>query len=402
MSVLTLTARVVEQLPPASPGDRHEYFDQELPGLTLRVTERGAKTWTVMYRHRGRLRRLTLGSASILAPAAARARARDVLYAAGKGSDPATEKSEGRSAETLQELAKLYIDKHARPRKRSWRADRNLLDRKILPRWRHRAIVDITRRDCLGLVEAVAEAGAPVVANRVAALISKLFSFALDRGLIETHIAQRLPRPGVERQRDRVLSDEEIRTLWGAWEQLAAPMAAFYRLRLLTAQRGGEVASMRWQDVDLDAGWWTIPATSSKNKLAHRVPLNASALRILATILATADEDAIYVVGATQRAKGTGARGKRQQAEAAKTFGVENFRGHDLRRTAASTMASGGIPRLTISKILNHVERSVTAVYDRHSYDSEKQAALAWWDARLESILKNKTADILAFGRIAV
>jgi integrase len=94
-----------------------------------------------------------------------------------------------------------------------------------------------------------------------------------------------------------------------------------------------------------------------------------------------------------------GARGKRQQAEAAATFTVSDFRGHDLRRTAASFMASGGIPRLTISKILNHVERDITAVYDRHFYDAEKQAALAWWDAKLKSILEKKTAKVRAFRR---
>lgn len=159
MPVLTLTARVVEQLPPAESGKRAEYFDRELAGLTLRVTDRGMKTWTVMYRHRGRLRRFTIGSAAVLAPGEARTRARDVLYDASKGKDPAAEKIEGRRAETFAELATLYLDKHARPKKKSWRADRNLLDRKILPRWRFRAIVDVTRQDCLALIEAVAEAG---------------------------------------------------------------------------------------------------------------------------------------------------------------------------------------------------------------------------------------------------
>jgi len=159
------------------------------------------------------------------------------------------------------------------------------------------------------------------------------------------------------------------------------------------------VSEMRWADVDLDGGWWTVPSTSSKNKLAHRVPLNTSAVQLLATLLATADEKAVYVLGASHRAKGTGARGKRQQAEAAATFPVVNFRGHDLRRTAASMMASGGIPRLTISKILNHVEHGVTKVYDRHSYDPEKVAALAWWDQRVIALLANTRGQVLAFAR---
>jgi integrase len=242
------------------------------------------------------------------------------------------------------------------------------------------------------LVEDVAEAGAPIVANRVAALLSKMFAFALDRDLVQASPAVRIPRPGQEHPRDRVLTEDELRTLWQAFEALEAPMAAFFRLRLLTAQRGGEVAAMRRQDVDLDTGWWTIPAASSKNKLAHRVPLNGPALAILEALLAMAKKDEEFVL--------TGARGKRQQAEAAATFRVKDFRGHDLRRTVASLMASGGVPRLTIGKILNHVERGVTKVYDRHSYDSEKRAALNWWDLKLQAILDSKdSANVLPFAR---
>ena len=396
MPTLTLTARTVKSLQP-TPGKRMEYFDTAVPGLALRVMPTGAKTWSVFYRHRGRLRRLTLGTTKILDLADARARARDELHAASKGADPAERKQAGRTAETVGDLADLYIQKWAKPRKRSWKADDNLLRRKVLPTWRHRAIADITRQDVRRLVEGVAEAGAPIVANRVAALVSKLFAFALDRDLVTVSPAVRIPRPGTERARDRVLTDDEIRGLWAAWEALPAPMAAFWKLRLLTVQRGGEVAALRWQDVDLEAGWWTIPASGSKNRLAHRVPLSASALALIVQVRADVDRDLaartaagkvvtepIYVL--------EGARGKRQQADAAAGFGVADFRGHDLRRTAASRMASGGIARLTIGKILNHVERSVTSVYDRHSYDPEKAAAIAWWDTRLAAILTPTTA----------
>jgi integrase len=209
-----------------------------------------------------------------------------------------------------------------------------------------------------------------------------MFVFALDRELLQVSPAVRIPRPGQEHARDRVLSEDELRTLWQSFERLEAPMSAFYKLRLLTAQRGGEVAAMPWQDVDLDAGWWTIPAALSKNKLAHRVPLNGPALAILAALRVQAKKGEEFVL--------VGARGKRQQAEAAATFRVKDFRGHDLRRTAASLMASAGVPRLTISKILNHVERGVTKVYDRHSYDPEKKAALSWWATRLLAILEDK------------
>jgi len=397
MPTLMFTDRQVAAIKPST--SRVEYVDEKVPGLALRVTPNGAKSWTVRYRHRGRLRRLTLGSASVIPLVKAREHVRDLLHEASKGADPATEKQAGRKAETIGDLAALYIEKWAKPRKRSWKADDNLLRNRVLPTWQHRAIADITRQDVRGMVEDVAEAGAPIVANRVAALLSKMFAFALDRDLVQASPAVRIPRPGQEHARDRVLTEDELRSLWQEFDLLDKPMAAFYKLRLLTAQRGGEVMSMRWHDLDLSTAWWTIPAEVSKNKLAHRVPLSRTAVTLIEA-LRTAAMNTVFVLGAASRTKGAGARGKRQQSEAAATFTVPDFRGHDLRRTAASMMASGGIPRLTISKILNHVERSITAVYDRHSYDAEKRAALDWWDAKLRAILNSQdSANVLPFAR---
>lgn len=383
---IKFNARTVGRLKPSA-GRRMEYFDAATPGLALRVTEHGAKSWTVLYRHRGRLRRLTLGDATVISLATARTRARDALNEASEGTDPATEKQQEKKAETIEDLAREYIERHAKKHKRSWKEDDRILRANVLPEWKHRAIEDITRRDVRQLVEKIAER-APIMANRTTALLSKVFKFALDDELIESSPAVRISRPAPEQKRDRVLSETEIRQLWKAFDALPREMGSYFKLRLVTAQRGGEVSSMGWEDVDLDGGWWTIPSERSKNKLAHRVPLNTTALKLLQA-LRPATDAAGYVLA--------GARGRRQQSEAAGTFGVPDFHGHDLRRTAASVMAGGGIPRLTISKILNHVESGVTAIYDRHSYDAEKVAALAWWDAKLTAILDNKPATVLPF-----
>jgi integrase len=381
MPTLKLTDRGVAGLQP-TPGKRTEYFDSLVPGLALRVTEKGAKSWTVLYRHRGRLRRLTLGSVAVLSLADARDRARDALSDARGGADPASEKQQAKQAETIGELVDEFVEKYARPRKRSWREDRRILHSEVLPAWKHRAIADIKRRDVRALVDGIAERGAPVMANRVLSCARKMFSFAVDRELIEHNPASRMARPGgVEHSRDRVLSEAEQRQLWAALGDLSPQMGSFFKLRLVTAQRGAEVASMRWQDVDLEGGWWTIPAAVSKNKLAHRVPLCSLALEIVKGLkpLDREPEPAEYVL--------TGARGRRQRSEVSAAFTISDFRGHDLRRTAASMMAAGGIPRLTIGKVLNHADRGVTAVYDRHGYDTEKRRALAWWDARLIAIV---------------
>lgn len=391
---LNLTARTVRSIKPLD--RRRDYYDAAVAGLVLRVTPTGAKTWCVIYRHRGQRRRLTLGSATVLGLADARERARAHLCDVSKGLDPAAHKRAERDAMTVGDLATLYLEKWAKPRKRSWRYDANLLRRKVLPAWKHRAVKDVTRADVRELVERIADAGAPIGANRVVALLSKMFTFALDRELIATHPALRIPKPGREQARDRVLSEDEIRVAWEAFGRLEDPMAAFYKLRLLTAQRGGEVAAMRWQDVDLVTKWWTIPAPVAKNRLSHRVPLADAAVDILTELRRAAPPDAEYVM--------QGARGKRQQRLAAHSFRglLSDFHGHDLRRTAASLMTAGGVSRLVVSKLLNHVERGVTAIYDRHSYDSEKREALDWWARRLTLIVRgDPTGTVLRFVRSA-
>ena len=135
MPTLLLTDRRASSIRPTA--TRVEYVDRKVPGLALRVTPNGAKSWTVRYRHRGRLRRLTLGDVAVISLADARARARDALHNASKGEDPAAEKQAGRRAETVGELAELYLAKWAKPRKRSWKADDNLLRKRVLPQWRN-------------------------------------------------------------------------------------------------------------------------------------------------------------------------------------------------------------------------------------------------------------------------
>ena len=306
---------MVERLRPAA-GKRLDYHDTVVQGLTLRITERGVKSWRVLYRHRQRLRALTLGAVPVIGLADARERAREAIRRVSKGHDPASEKRADRKAETIAELADDYIERHAKRKKRSWKKDEWMLRRKVLPKWRHRAVKDIARRDVRLLVDQVAADGAPILANRLAALLSKLFKFALEDDLIGASPAVGIARPSIEQERDRVLSEKEIRQLWREFDGLPLAMAAYYKLRLITAQRGAEIASMQWAELDLGAGWWTVPSGRSKNRLSHRVPLSSIAIEILNGLKAQAPAGD-YVLA--------GARGKRQQSEAAATFTVTKF-----------------------------------------------------------------------------
>ena len=183
--------------------------------------------------------------------------------------------------------------------------------------------------------------------------------------------------------RDRILTDAEIRAFWSVLDEEPPDIAAAFRLRLITAQRGGEVHSMRWGDVDLDSRWWTIPGSAAKNGLAHRVPLSDLAMEVLIALL----ERQTAKTAASPYVLSAGARDPRRRRRTLARLGLENFRGHDLRRTAASRMASAGCPRLVIGKVLNHAEPGVTAVYDRHTYDAEKREALQTWARSLRTLL---------------
>ena len=160
--------------------------------------------------------------------------------------------------------------------------------------------------------------------------------------------------------------------------------AAIFKLLLLTAQRLGEVLTMRREDLDLATRWWTIPAERSKNGLTHRVPLGKQALAIVQTMLEdTSDSPWVFPSADGNGPVTTLQKAVRHIRRAAKL----DFRPHDLRRTAASHMTGMGTNRLTVAKILNHAEHEVTAVYDRHSYDQEKRQALDAWGARIKEIV---------------
>ena len=169
------------------------------------------------------------------------------------------------------------------PHKKSWRNDKQILNADILPQWKNRPLREVmTKRTIRELLQTIIDRGAPIHANRVHVLLSKLCAFAVDQDVLENNPVRDVRKPSKERIRERVLTPEEIRTFWQATGSMPAPLRALWRLRLLTAQRPQEeVAQLQWGEVDLEAAWWTIPSGKTKNKLAHRVPLSTPAVELL-------------------------------------------------------------------------------------------------------------------------
>jgi integrase len=327
----------------------------------------------------------------------AREMARLKLAEVQKGTDPATMKREARDADTFAMLAERYLTEHARIKKRpsSVREDEKMLRRELLPRWGERKAHEITRRDVIALVDGIAARGAAVGANRVLSLASKIFNFGVAKEVIDVSPAYRVPKPGKERQRSRALRDEEIAAVWAGLCSETADMAALFRVLLLTGQRRGEVVGMRWSEIDIKSGWWEIPGERTKNGRAHRVPIVGEALAIIRTLSVSGRENDLVFPG---RRKG------RPFVNLAKPLtrvigrsGVAGFTLHDLRRTAATGMARAGVAPAIISRLLNHVSSGangsrITEIYNRHSYDSEKRAALTKWDRQLHAVVTGELA----------
>ena len=259
---------------------RVEYFDENLPSFALRVSPTGTKTFVLFYRRGRQQRRYTIGRYPQLSLADARSAARVAQSEVAKGGDPSRDKQRARHAKTFAELAELYLNEWAIPKKRSWRDDQRLLKNKAIPALGGIPADKVTQDDLRELLEPLAKR-APIEARHLFAVVRKLFNWARSRGLLASSPCDGLSMPAKARQRERVLSSDEIRRLWTELDDSPLLTEAHVKLRVLTAQRGGEILSMRWSDIDFEERWWTIPAAQTKNNRSHRIPLSVDALRLL-------------------------------------------------------------------------------------------------------------------------
>ena len=415
---MKLTDRTIRSLGRRGTG-QYEVFDDTVPGLAIRVNSR-SKSWVLFYRERlpdtsggfapgKRLRRLTLGTYPALGLATARSKAQLALRELNtKGTDPAVGKREARNTQSFGELAADYMERHAKPRKKSWKEDQRKLNADVLPHWADRHVKAITRRDVHDLLDRVVDRGKPVMANRVQAVVSRVFKYGIDRGWLDSS-----PAAGISKQpetsRERVLTHAELTELWRVLEAVrtgtgvtddhrASPLSPMLarglQMMLRTASRGGEIFSMRWDDVDETKEWWTIPGAQAKNGVPHRVPLTTAALALIAEARADGSGPSGWVFA--------GPRGGTLKDKARKVVSSLRHAGlltgdytrHDFRRTVATSMEGMGITTSTIAKLMNHVEAGprATHVYARHPYDTEKRQALEAWGRHLDGLIHGVTS----------
>ena len=381
-----LTTKTIETI--KSTAVRQEVADALLPGLYLIIQPSGARSFAVRYRHRGKPRKHTLGSYPILDLKTARELGAKALRAAAEGRDPAKEKQRER-ATIVEDVVAQFIAKHGqRCRPSTLKEYERLLARFVLAPWGHRPIGSITRSEVRDVLDKIIANGTPIMANRAHGAIGTLFGWAVEQEIIAASPTLGLKAPAVEKSRDRILSDDELRSVWRATEQIDPPYGQLVKLLILTGQRRGEIAGLSWGEIDLDKQLISLPRERVKNDRAHEVPLSPQAIAVIEALPRTGEH--LFSLG---RHPTNGFARAKERFD--KLCPVKNWVLHDLRRTVASGLARLGVNLPVIEKVLNHVSGSfagVVGIYQRHDFAGEKRKALELWGAHVAAIVSDKPA----------
>lgn len=379
----------VEKLAPQA-GKRLEVFDALTPGLAVRVTEGGRKSWSLMYRvagrgdggKRGPLRRMTLGQFPLVRLADARDLARAAYQRAEAGEDPADARREEvrqRAEMVVEAICDDFVELHAKASTKKWRDTERLLREHVVAEWRGTPIDKVTRGMCHQLLDQVVRRAGVSQAREVRKHLTTMLNWAANRDYLPAN-----PLAGVKRkdlgyvERERVLSMEELRRVWDAAGAMGYPFGSLIRLLILTALRRGEVANLRrdWL-IDVDGGpAFEVPGSMRKTGRPQVVPLSAPAQAIVDGLPRWNAGDCLLSTTHGQRPISGFSKAK---ARAVRLSGVDDWTLHDLRRSAATEMARMQVPQEHIERVLGHEVQGVHGTYNRYTYLAEKRAALDLW-----------------------
>jgi integrase len=383
---------------------RYDVTDARRRGLQLRVFPSGEKSFQFRYTLHGQTRRVTFGPYPSVTLAEAHFKHAEAERLLDNGKDPADLAKDSKRAEreagTVAELADEFMRRYVKPSRKRPEQMQQMLDANVLPHWRNKKAKDITARDVVLLLDKIVDRGSKVMANRVASAVSQMFKFGVLRGIVSGSPCVALTRPGGrEKNRERKLTEIELNAFWEKLDtsDISPPIRAALRLLLVTGQRRGELARAKWGDIDLDEGRWIIPADNSKNGRAHEVPLTKLAIDLFEQLKKLAPVSNWVLPSPTKDDEPIIDRSiSRAVRNNEKHFGIAHFTPHDLRRTAASIMSMLGVPRLHVSKVLNHTDDATTAIYDRHDYWKEKQTALDHLSTHLKSVFEGSIQKVVS------
>ena len=379
-----LTDRFIAHTKPEPGAVQTDYYDDAYPGLALRVSGR-SKAWTYFFSWGGRRVRWTFGTYPATSLAKAHTLFDEARAALEAGRDP---RAAVAKPETLRSICEEWIEREADGLRTG--ADRKVrLERLVYPTLGERPIADIRRSEIVRWLDTIEDGNGPTAADQALAFVRRVFNWYSTRNddfrsPIVRGMTRTKPR---ERARARVLSDDELRTVWRVAEGPSV-FGRFVRFLLLTGARRTEAAAMSW--AELDGADWTLPGARNKTKVDLLRPLSKAALMMLGEkgngpFVFSTDSGHTPISGFSKL-----------KADFDKAVTAElgepkpNFSLHDLRRTARSLMSRAGVPSDHAERCLGHVIPGVRGVYDRHEYRDEKARAYETLSRQLDFIVHRR------------
>jgi integrase len=383
-----LTDRFIQSV--TSPvADRAAYRDTEAPGLELRVSPDGGKSWSIRYRPRGRDRkRTTYGAYPAISLHEARARAREIAAAAARGVDLPEQEERQREEEdkaakrphTVGDLLDRYVAEYCKINQRRWQLVERMFAMHVKPAridgrpLGQKPLVELRRADLVELLDELQnEKGLQAQVNRVRSQLVAALNWAIEHEYLDTSPAAAIKRRKIEASRERVLDDDELRAIWHAADKLSEPSRSLVKAWILTGQRRDEVRCMTWGEIDLGRALWTLPAGRNKGKRDHEIPLSSAMVALLGDRPRSGKP--VFSVDGQKPYAGQ----RRLKAILDRESGVSGWTLHDFRRTASTGMAALHVSQDTIDRVLNHARSALAGTYNRHQYLDQKRRALEAW-----------------------
>ena len=422
MGKRVLNDRTIKGLKPATPGKRYDIMDALVPGLGVRVTENGTKTFTLVTRYPGSANpaRRALGAYGEITLEQARTRAREWLALIQRGVDPQAEVERQRLTEqrkragTFTSVCEDYIRDKLSTQRRGHDAELQLRN-EFISRWGKRPITEITAGDIKVVVREV-KARAPYMAHALLSNVRRMFNWAIEQGDygLEHSPCDHLKAKSLigERQpRSRILIDDEIRAFWRACMRMGYPHGDLGRALLLTGTRHREMAAAPWSEFDLTKSIWTIDQKRFKSNSEHIVPLVPDMIALIQGLPRFKSGSFLFSTGYGKVATDITEKVKTKIDERMlRTLrAMARMRGddpdrielrpwviHDLRRTMRTHLAALRIPDHIAEMVLGHGKKGLQRVYDQHRYEAEMREALERWAARLRSIVEPPPANVVA------
>lgn len=400
MTKTTLTDLEIRKLRAPTDG-RLEIADGKLPGLSVRITKNGVKTFALRTRIDGKLVRVSLGRYPDLSLSEARGIAHQMIGDAKAGREIQPKKHKKEVKYQFDHVLSEYLTQHGRRyfKESTYNETHRILNVEFIPNWGSRDIRKITKQDVVAITNdifnrpqldaknRVVKEESPSAANHAFTAIRAFFGWCVGQGKIEISPCIGLRSPAPNRKRDRTLADGELASVWRAAQTMGYPYGHIIRLLIATVQRRSEVVGLRWDMLDLEKCLWRVPASENKSGREYLVPLSEVALEIINDVPHLDERLMFPALRSDGKIFSAWSKNKTQID---KLCGVTGWTVHDLRRTGSTNLGRLAVRPHVKERVLNHLTGElggVAGVYDVYSYLPEKRDALDLWANHIRAIL---------------